>query len=92
MSNVIEGKLQSFTVCQLLVYKPIGFFLFSYEYMYSWFVNVLDGVLLIVAHMLHPNKPKLYKKLYRREYIFSVWILEVYTVFLSLLMYLSCLD
>ena len=47
----------------------------------SWAVNVIDGILLIVAHILYHDPsapaPPLYRFLYKPYYIYTVWIIEV---------------
>ena len=46
-----------------------------------WSVNVVDGLLLIVAHSLYqgPNKPlpAFYIHIYDSKYIYAIWLLEV---------------
>ena len=48
----------------------------------SWLVNVLDGIVLIVAHVISggPSDPNhsLYRFLYHSKYIYTVWTLEVH--------------
>lgn len=47
----------------------------------SWSVNVLDGILLIVAHAVKiPNEGQsvLYRHLYDSKYIYGIWMLEVW--------------
>ena len=47
----------------------------------SWAVNVIDGILLIAAHILYHDPsapaPPLYRFLYKPYYIYTVWIIEV---------------
>ena len=46
--------------------------------MCSWFVNVLDGALLVVAHALNaPVHTVLITHLFDYKYIYGIWILEV---------------
>ena len=52
-------------------------------------MNALDGVLLIVSHGLKDSYPELYKTMYRHEYIYSVWIVEVRKI--SLIISFACL-
>ena len=47
----------------------------------SWAVNMIDGILLIAAHILYHDPsapaPPLYRFLYKPYYIYTVWIIEV---------------
>jgi len=44
----------------------------------SWFVNVIDGALLVVAHGLDaPLHSVLITHLFDYKYIYGIWILEV---------------
>ena len=47
-----------------------------YNLLFSWSVNVIDGLLMIVAHLKSPSH-SFYKILYKPYYIYSVWIIEV---------------
>ena len=46
----------------------------------SWTVNVVDGILLIVAHAINipsQENSRLYRHLYDSKYIYGIWMLEV---------------
>ncbi len=46
----------------------------------SWTVNVVDGILLIVAHAINmqsQGNARFYKHLYDSKYIYGIWMLEV---------------
>ena len=51
----------------------------------SWIVNILDGLLLIVAHATDAGpghtRSVLYQYIYNPTYIYIVWLLEVTLIF-----------
>ena len=50
-------------------------------YTRSWFINVIDGTVLIIAHALFkgPNEPppNFYVHIFDNKYIYAIWLLEV---------------
>lgn len=50
------------------------------RYCCSWSVNVVDGVLLILAHAINipsNGQSPFYRHLYDYKYIYGIWMLEV---------------
>lgn len=52
--------------------------IFIIVFYFCWSVNVIDGLLMIVAHLKSPSH-SFYKILYKPYYIYTVWIIEALT-------------